>query len=185
MKDLEADAVVLAVSASSSHSMHKRPQESIHLLADLGVVGDAHLGATVQHRSRVVRDPSLPNLRQVHLLHSELLVDLRRQGFFLEPGQVGENVTTRGLDLLALPRGTRLRLGAEAVVEVTGLRNPCVQLDGVQAGLMAAMLGRDEQGELVRKAGIMAVVRRSGKVRPGDSIRVVLPPPPHLRLQPV
>lgn len=185
MRTFEQDAVVVAVSTSAAHSMGKRNRQGIHLLEGLGVVGDAHLGATVQHRSRVARDPAQPNLRQVHLLRGELLDDLRQQGFALEPGQLGENITTRGLDLLALPTGAYLHLGADAVVEITGLRNPCVQLDGIQRGLMSAVLGRDEQGELVRKAGAMAVVRRSGEVRPGDSIRIVFPPPPRLRLQPV
>lgn len=185
MRGSAAHAVVIAVSTSATHSMGKHTRESIQLVANLGVVGDAHLGATVQHRSRVARDPSQPNLRQVHLLHSELLDDLRQQGFSLTPGQIGENVTTRGLALLELPPGTCLHLGAEAVVEITGLRNPCVQLDGIQPGLMAAVIGYDEQGELVRKAGIMAVVRRSGEVRPGDTIGVVLPTPPRLRLRPV
>jgi MOSC domain-containing protein YiiM len=177
--------VVTAVSRSASHTMAKPAQAAIRLVAGLGVEGDAHQGATVKHRSRVKRDPSQPNLRQVHLLHTELHDELRAAGFALTPGQIGENVTTRGVDLLGLPRGTRLHLGASAVVEVTGLRNPCAQLDGIQPGLMAATLGRDEHGELVRKAGIMGVVVAGGEVRPGDPIRVELPPAPHRRLEPV
>jgi MOSC domain-containing protein YiiM len=149
------------------------------------VEGDAHLGRTVQHRSRAARDPSEPNLRQVHLIHAELHDELRARGFDVEPGVMGENVTTRGADLLALPTGTRLRLGPEAVVELTGLRNPCVQLDRFQPGLMAAVLDRDAEGELVRKAGVMAVVVTSGDVRAGDGIAIELPPEPHLRLGPV
>jgi MOSC domain-containing protein YiiM len=150
-------ATVIAVALSAGHTMSKPTRTSIRLIAGQGVEGDAHLGATVKHRSRVRRDPSQPNLRQVHLLHAELLDELRAAGFALEPGQIGENVTTRGIDLLGLPTGARLRLG-DALVEVTGLRNPCVQLDGIQPGLMAATLGRDHEGNLVRKAGVMAIV---------------------------
>ena len=165
--------------------MSKPNEGGIRLLAGLGVEGDAHLGETVKHRSRVRRDPTVPNLRQVHLIHAELHDELATQGFALAPGQMGENITTRGVDLLALPTGTRLHLGASAVVEVTGLRNPCKQLDGIQPGLMAATLARDERGGLVRKAGIMAIVRTGGDVRPGDPIRVELPPDPHRALEPV
>ena len=151
----------------------------------LGVEGDAHLGATVKHRSRVARDPTKPNLRQVHLIHSELHEELRSAGFVVSAGQMGENVTTRGIDLLKLPVGTRLSLGRRAIVEVTGLRNPCYQLNGFQPGLKEATLGRDESGNLVRKAGIMAVVLVGGEVQPGDLIGVELPPEPHRLLEPV
>lgn len=178
-------AVVTAVSVSPGHTMSKPNATGIRLLAGLGVEGDAHLGATVKHRSRVARDPTTPNLRQVHLIHAELHDELHGRGFVLAPGQMGENVTTRGLDLLALPAGARLCLGPEAVIEVTGLRNPCAQLDGIQPGLMAAVLDRDADGGLVRKAGIMAVVLTSGPVHPGDPITVELPPAPHQPLQPV
>ena len=177
--------VVTAVSRSATHTMTKPPQDSIRLLEGRGVEGDAHLGETVKHRSRVARDPSTPNLRQVHLLHAELHDELRHGGFELAAGQMGENITTRGVDLLALPTGARLHLGATAVVEVTGLRNPCAQLDGITPGLMAATLARDEGGRLIRKAGVIAIVRAGGEVRPGDAIRVELPPPPHRELEPV
>jgi MOSC domain-containing protein YiiM len=179
------DGVIIAVSRSAEHTLIKPNQPSVHLVANLGVEGDAHAGATVKHRSRVARDPSRPNLRQVHLIHAELHDELRAAGFAVDAGQMGENVTTRGVDLLGLPTGTRLHLGAAAVVEVTGLRNPCVQLDGIQAGLMAATLERDPRGELVRKAGIMGIVVTGGEVRPGDPIRVELPPVPHHPLVPV
>jgi MOSC domain-containing protein YiiM len=177
--------VVTAVSRSATHAVTKPGREQITLLAGLGVEGDAHAGETVKHRSRVRRDPSAPNLRQVHLIHAELHDELRTAGFEVEPGQMGENVTTRGLDLLGLPTGTRLRLGEQAVVELTGLRNPCVQLDGVQAGLMEATLALDGNGNLVRKAGVMSVVLAGGAVRPGDPIEAELPPEPHHRLEPV
>lgn len=172
----------LSVSASPGHSVSKPQRPSLRLLAGLGVEGDAHAGVTVRHRSRVAQDPTQPNLRQVHLIHAELLDELNAAGFGLTPGELGENVTTHGLDLLGLPRGTRLRLGG-AVLEVTGLRNPCAQLDGLRPGLMAAVLGRDAAGNLVRKAGIMAVVLEGGEVRPGDVIEVELPGGPHQALE--
>ncbi len=176
---------VTAVSRSAEHSLVKPGREEIRLLQGLGVEGDAHLGETVKHRSRVARDPTAPNLRQVHLIHAELHDELRAAGFTVSAGQMGENITTRGVDLLALPTGTRLQLGEAAVVEVTGLRNPCAQLDRLQPGLMAAVLGRDEQGNLIRKAGVMGIVLAGGEVRPGDPIRVELPPHPHRPLDPV
>jgi MOSC domain-containing protein YiiM len=157
----------------------------IRLLAGLGVEGDAHLGTTVKHRSRVARDPTQPNLRQVHLLHCELLQELERQGFMIGPGDIGENILTRGLDLLALPTDTILRIGGTAEIKVTGLRNPCIQLNRFRPGLMAATLARDRAGNLIRKAGIMAVVMTGGEVRPGDPIEAILPDHPHRGLQPV
>ncbi|MEE8556532.1 MAG: MOSC domain-containing protein [Myxococcota bacterium] len=176
---------VTAVSRSGVHEFSKANEESIRLLKGLGVEGDAHMGETVRHRSRVARDPSQPNLRQVHLIHDELHDELGEAGFAVAAGQMGENVTTRGIDLLSLPTGTRLHLGGTAVVEVTGLRNPCVQLEQIKEGLMAATLERDEQGKLVRKAGVMGVVDTGGEVRAGDPIRVELPPEPHEALEPV
>ena len=173
---------VVAVCRSETHTFSKPPRESIRLITGLGVEGDAHAGTTVKHRSRVARDPSQPNLRQVHLIHAELHDELRAAGFDVSAGKMGENVTTRGLDLLGLPAGTRLRLGAEAVIEVKGLRNPCKQLDGYQQGLMSATLGRDAHGEVVRKSGVMAVVLAGGEVRPGDAIAVELPAEPRERL---
>jgi len=184
-KESAMGGVVVAVSRSAKHTMSKPNEESIRLLEGLGVDGDAHQGATVKHRSRVKRDASQPNLRQVHLIHAELHEELRVAGFAVSAGQMGENITTQGIDLLGLPAGARLCLGAAAVVEVTGLRNPCAQLDRIQRGLMAATLGRDEHGNLVRKAGIMGVVVTGGEVRPGDPIRVEFPPQPHRPLAPV
>lgn len=177
--------VVTAVSSSAAYTFSKQKQDRIRLLAGLGVEGDVHMGVTVKHRSRVAHDPTQPNLRQVHLMHSELHSELRCAGFEVSSGEMGENVTTRGVDLLSLPTGTRLLLGDTAVVEVTGLRNPCVQLDRFQQGLMQAVLARDEQGHLVRKSGIMSVVVADGFVHPGDPIRVELPAEPHRALEPV
>jgi MOSC domain-containing protein YiiM len=176
---------VVAVSASPVHAFSKGTATQIRLLAGLGVEGDAHCGVTVQHRSRVARDPAQPNLRQVHLIHGELFDELGAQGFEAAPGQLGENITTRGLDLLALPVGTELQIGASAIVKLTGLRNPCTQLDQFQAGLTAAVLGRTPEGKLVRKAGVMGVVIAGGAVRPGDPIAVRLPARPHRQLDPV
>ena len=177
--------IVTAVSLNPGHHFSKPNVLSIRLLEGLGVDGDAHAGKTVKHRSRVRRDPSQPNLRQVHLVHSELFDELRAKGFTVTPGDIGENVTTRGIDLLALPTGTRLRLGEVATVEITGLRNPCVQLDTFQKGLMAATLDKDADGNLIRKAGIMGVVLVGGEVRPGDAITIDLPAGAHRPLQPV
>jgi MOSC domain-containing protein YiiM len=176
---------VVAVSRGKSHSFSKSTEMSIRLLKGLGVEGDAHMGETVKHRSRVRVDPTQPNLRQVHLVHGELHDELMTAGFKLHPGDIGENITTRGIDLLALPVGTVLRVGATAVLGVTGLRNPCTQLDGFQQGLTAAVLDRDAAGNLVRKAGVMSVVLEGGEVVPGDPIVVELPPEPHLPLAPV
>lgn len=165
--------------------MTKPAVDAIVLLAGLGVEGDAHLGVTVQHRSRVRRDPTQPNLRQVHLVHAELHDDLRAAGFEVVPGEMGENITTRNVDLLGLSAGTRLRLGPEAVVEVTGLRNPCRQLEGLQPGLQDAVLDRDADGGLVRKAGVMAIVLTGGTVRPGDPITIDQASHPSAPLEPV
>ena len=176
---------VVAVSRDAEHRFSKPPQDSIRLLAGLGVEGDAHLGVTVQHLSRVRADPTQPNLRQVHLMHAELFDELRAAGYEIAPGDLGENVTTRGLDLLALPTGTRLRLGADAVVEITGLRNPCLQIDRFRSGLLKQVVGRDESGELVRKGGIMGIVLEPGEIRPADSIEVFLPVAPHRPLDKV
>ncbi len=178
-------SIVTAVSISPGHHFSKPNVLSIRLLAGLGVEGDAHAGVTVKHRSRVRRDPSQPNLRQVHLVHSELFEELRGKGFTVTPGDIGENVTTRGIDLLALPTGARLRLGDAATVEITGLRNPCVQLDTLQKGLMAATLDKDSDGNLIRKAGVMGVVLIGGEIRPGDAITVEFPAGPRRPLQPV
>lgn len=176
---------VLAVHRSSSHSFSKFAEDAITLVEGLGVEGDAHAGRTVQHRSRVRRDAAAPNLRQVHLLQAELFDELVERGFAVFPGELGENITTRGVDLLALPAGTRLRLGAEAEVELTGLRNPCSQMDAFQPGLMAAVLDRDATGRILRKSGVMAVVSRGGVVGASDTILVQLPAVPHHTLEPV
>ena len=176
-------ARIVSVSRSDSHSFSKPAAGAIRLLAGLGVEGDAHCGVTVKHRSRVAQDPTQPNLRQVHLLPAELFDELAGQGFTITTGALGENVTTQGIALLALPLGTELQLGASAVLQLTGLRNPCVQLDRFQSGLMAAVLGRTAHGALVRKAGVMAIVLRGGPVRAGDTIRVVLPAGPQRALE--
>ncbi|MEQ1827697.1 MAG: MOSC domain-containing protein [Pirellula sp.] len=174
---------VIAVSTSSTHSFSKINRSAVELVAGMGVDGDAHCGSTVQHRSRIAQDPSQPNLRQVHLIHSELFDELLVKGFVVHPGQIGENITTRGIQLLALPQGTVLAIGDSARVELTGLRNPCKQLNGFQQGLMEAVLDQDDSGNLVRKSGVMGIVVTSGRVRPSDLIQVVLPPEPHFKLE--
>jgi MOSC domain-containing protein YiiM len=175
--------IITAVSQSPDHSFSKQNQDKIVLVAGLGVEGDAHLGNTVQHRSRVRKDPSQPNLRQVHLMHSEFHDELNASGFHVSAGDLGENITTRGVELLGLPTGTRLHLGDTAIVEVTGLRNPCEQLNGFQEGLMNACVYKDDHGNIVRKAGIMSIVLVGGEIRVGDPIRVELPSSLHRPLQ--
>ncbi len=178
-------AAVVSVASDAAHRFTKAVRGEITLVVGLGVADDAHAGVTVQHRSRVARDPAALNLRQVHLIHAELFAELAGKGFAVSPGLLGENVTTRGIDLLALDRGTRLRLGGGALIEITGLRNPCRQLDRIAPGLMAATLGRAADGMLIRKAGVMAIVIEGGVVRSGDAITVVFAPPTRLPLAPV
>ncbi|RZU36180.1 MOSC domain-containing protein YiiM [Streptomyces sp. BK022] len=170
---------VTAVSSNGEYSFAKPNRDSVRLLAGLGVEGDVHAGVTVKHRSRVAQDPTQPNLRQVHLIHEELFAEVGEEGFKVAPGDLGENLTTRGIDLLGLPVGTLLRIGDSAVLEVTGLRNPCLQIDNFQDGLLKQVVGRDEAGNIVRKAGIMSIVREGGVVRPGDTIERELPSGPH------
>ncbi|MGA5170457.1 MULTISPECIES: MOSC domain-containing protein [Streptomyces] len=174
---------VTAVSSNGEYSFTKPNRPVITLLAGLGVAGDVHAGVTVKHRSRMAQDPTRPNLRQVHLIHEELFQELTAKGFTVRPGDLGENITTRGIDLLGLPTGTLLRMGAEAVLEVTGLRNPCRQIDAFRDGLLKEVVGRDGTGAVVRKAGIMAVVAVGGPVRPGDTVTVELPDRPHRPLE--
>ena len=174
---------VVAVARDDAHRFSKPTRESITLVAGIGVEGDAHAGATVQHLSRVRRDPSAPNLRQVHLIHSELFDEMARRGHGIAPGGLGENVTTSGVDLLGLPRGTRLALGDDAIVEITGLRNPCAQINGLSSGLMKELVHVDDSGETVRLSGVMAIVLAGGVVRPGDGIRVILPAGAHRPLE--
>lgn len=185
MVDLATTFVVAAVSRDTAHNFSKFSQPSIRLIAGIGVEHDSHSGKTVQHLSRIAKNPNQPNLRQVHLIHEELLTTLCQSGFNVAAGSLGENILTRNLPLLDLPTGTRLHLGDNAIVELTGLRNPCGQLDKFQKGLLKAVLDRDPQGNLIRKAGVMGVVLSSGNVHPGDDIRVTLPAAPHSPLQPV
>jgi MOSC domain-containing protein YiiM len=182
-RNIMSGAVIVSVSLSTVHSFSKVVRPRVTLVAGLGIEGDAHNGVTVKHRSRVAADPSQPNLRQVHLIHAELIDALNRSGFSIRPGDVGENILTRNLDLLSLPQGTRLHIGDEAVLQVTGLRNPCAQLDDFQEGLTAAMLDRASDGSMIRKSGVMSIVLRGGEIGPGDDIRVEVPPLPHEKLQ--
>jgi MOSC domain-containing protein YiiM len=174
---------VVCVASSPSHTFSKVAQPVITVVAGLGIQGDAHCGVTVKHRSRVARDPTQPNLRQVHLIHSELFAELQAQGFKVEASQLGENITTEGVDLLGLPEGTKLHIGEQVILQITGLRNPCEQLNQFQQGLMAALVHRAPDGSLIRKAGVMSVVFAGGQVRPGDEVRVSLPAQPHRALE--
>jgi MOSC domain-containing protein YiiM len=173
---------VVSVSAAAGHRFSKQVVPAIELVAGEGVAGDAHRGVTVKHRSRVAVDPSQPNLRQVHLIHAELFDDPEVAPFALRPGDIGENILTEGIPLLDLPRGTRLSIGGTEI-EITGLRNPCAQLDAFRPGLTRAMLGRDAEGGLIRKAGVMGIVGRGGVIRAGDAIMIRLPPLPHEKLE--
>jgi len=179
---MAAHAHVMAVSRSPVHGFSKPREAAIRLLAGIGVEGDAHAGTTVRHRSRVAVDPTQPNLRQVHLIHAELHAALAQAGFEVGYGELGENITTSGIDLLGLPAGTRLRIG-DAQIEITGLRNPCAQIEQFRAGLLSQLVYRDAHGELVRKAGVMGVVLAGGVVRPGQGIETMLPPSPHRKLE--
>jgi MOSC domain-containing protein YiiM len=183
VKNRPRDGVVIAVCRNPTHALTKPTCESIRLVAGLGVEGDAHMGMTAKHRSRVAADPTQPNLRQVHLIAEEFHDELRAKGFRVAPGIMGENITTRGIDLLALPRSTKLHVGATAVVEVTGLRNSCAQLNNYQEGLLAAVVGKDAKGRIIRKAGVMSIVVSGGEVRAGDPIKVILPPEPHVKIE--
>lgn len=174
---------VLGVAASSEHGFSKQVRATIEVVAGLGVAGDAHAGTTVKHRSRVRVDPTQPNLRQVHLIHAELLAELAARGFAVGPGDLGENILTTGIDLLALPRGSVLAIGPSARLEVTGLRNPCAQIEAFRPGLLAAVVDKAPDGSLIRKAGIMTIVLASGPIAPDDEISVALPPPPHHPLE--
>lgn len=176
---------IIGLASDDAHRFSKVARDSITLLAGLGVEGDAHAGRLVQHLSRMAKDPNTPNLRQIHLIHAELFEELAEKGFAVEPGQLGENITTRGIDLLGLARGTRLRLGQDALIEITGLRNPCKQIDGLAKGLMAATLDKAADGSLVRKCGVMAVVVSGGEVRLGDGIELESIPLVHAALEPV
>jgi MOSC domain-containing protein YiiM len=177
--------IVVAVSSNGTYSFSKPNRDSVRLLAGLGVEGDVHAGTTVKHRSRMAQDPTRPNLRQVHLVHEELFAEVGEQGFEVAPGELGENITTRGIDLLALPVGTLLHIGDDVVLTVTGLRNPCLQIDNFQDGLLKRVVGRDDAGNVIRKAGIMSVVKEGGEVRPGDTVKAELPSGPHQALGPV
>lgn len=182
LEEMTGAGRVIAVARDSEHRFSKAAASEIKIVAGLGVEGDAHQGQQVKHRSRVRADPSQPNLRQVHLIHAELFDELHSKGFTVRPGDLGENITTRGIDLLGLPKGTLLRIGGDALLEVTGLRNPCSQIERFQPGLLAAVVDRGPAGGLIRKTGIMTIVKAGGIIRQGDLIEAELPPPPYVPL---
>ena len=174
---------IVSLSKSAQHSFSKTTCKSLTLIEGEGVEDDAHRGTLVKHRSRVKASPTAPNLRQVHLIHYELIAQLQKSGFDIQAATMGENITTEGIDLLSLPRGTQLEIGENALIQITGLRNPCKQLDNFASGLLAAVLDRAQDGSLIRKAGIMAVVESGGEVVIGDIITVQLPAEPHQNLE--
>lgn len=176
---------VIAVHKKSSYSFHKDTVPTIYLVAGIGVEGDIHSGETVKHRSRVRRDPAQPNLRQVHLMPSELFDELKEKGFKVRVGELGENITTSGIDLINLPKDTRMIFESGAEIQITGLRNPCHQLDDWQKGLLKACLEKDAEGNLIRKAGVMAIVLKGGKVSAKETVRILKPSPPHISLEKV
>lgn len=177
---------VVAVSLSAKHGFSKVPQAAIRLIAGEGVEGDVHRGERTQHLYRMRQDPTQPNLCQVHLLSSEKLEELRAKEFAVRPGDLGENILTEGLDLLNLPLATLLRVGEDALLQVTGLRTPCLKIDKYQRGLQQHMWGeRDELGRRTRRAGIMTIVLHGGLVRSSYPIAIEVPPEPHLPLPPV
>lgn len=175
--------MVKSVSKSATHTFSKNNCDSIVLLKGLGVEGDAHMGEKVKHRSRVAKDPNQPNLRQVHLIHAELFEELQQKGFNVKDGQIGENITTQGIKLLDLPKDSILSIGDTAKIKITGLRNPCNQLNDIKDGLMNAVLDKDKEGNLIRKSGVMGIVLSGGEVKIGNKIRVELPPKPHTKLE--
>ncbi len=175
--------IVVAVARDAEHRFSKQLVSEISIVAGQGVEGDAHKGVTVKHRSRVKVDPTQPNLRQVHLIQAELFDELTEKGFDIAPAQLGENITTRGIDLLALPKSAILKIGSDVVLEITGLRNPCSQIENFGKGLLGAVLDRTEDGQLVRKAGVMSIVLTGGNVQAGDNIEIELPPLPHEKLE--
>jgi MOSC domain-containing protein YiiM len=175
------NGTVLAVSVDGKHRFSKMSRLSITLTSGHGIEGDAHSGPFVRHRYLARRDPKAPNLRQVHLIPSELFDALRTSGFDVCPGDLGENIATVGLNLESLPLGTMLHLGASATLELTGLRTPCVLIDRFKSGLK----DRLQDGGPRFRAGVMAIVTEGGEVSCGDRIRAVLPAPPHLPLPPL
>ena len=181
--DAMSEARVVAVAKDGVHRFSKEIVSEIRIIEGMGVEGDAHLGKTVKHRSRVAVDPTQPNLRQVHLIHSELFSEVSEKGFIVRAADLGENITTFGVDLLALPRGTVLKIGQTVELEVTGLRNPCKQIDNFQTGLLSAVLIKGENGELIRKSGIMTVVKAGGSIKAGDAIQSIFPEKPYLFLE--
>ena len=156
-------AAVVGLSIDDGHHFSKRAVERVTMVAGVGIEGDVHAGPLVQHRSRVRVDPNQPNLRQVHLIDDAVFAVAASAGFEIDHGDLGENVTVSGLDVHGLAVGTMLRLGESAFVAVTGLRNPCGQINGLRPGLLD-VLRRADGGDIVRRAGIMGVVVRGGEV---------------------
>jgi len=165
---------VLSVSMSSSHGFSKRPTDYIYLLSGCGVQGDVHCSGAA----------SSNNKRQVHLIASELLTELARKdskgrAYIISPGALGENITTKGIDLVGLNEGTRLHFGDgddHAIVRITGLRNPKKRLDEWPKGLLDRCAMKNKKGEITgRKIGVMGIVEEDGFVQPGHMVYVEKP----------
>lgn len=182
-QELESEGTVVSLSRSAKHRFSKKLEKRLRIVEGHGVEGDAHAGSTVKHRSRVAKDPNQPNLRQVHLIASELLEELSRKGFEIEAGDLGENILTVGIDLIALPKGTRLHIGVSVVLRITGLRNPCPQIEAFQEGLLSQMVEKTKDGSLILKTGIMSVVESGGEIIVGEAIQVELPAMPYVALE--
>lgn len=176
------NATVISVSRSSGHSFRKACEESINLIEGFGVEGDVHAGKKIKHTFLAKEDPDRKNIRQIHLIAAELFTELKGKGFNVDPGQLGENITTEGIDLLSLPTGTLLHIGNGAVIELTALRQPCIQIDEFQQGLLKEVVYKDSGGNIIRKVGVMGVILVSGAVSPNDEIIVETPDKPHHKL---
>lgn len=169
---------VIGVHVGSAHTFSKTSQDVIRLIENHGVEGDAHAGSCDQHLFHIRRFGEQPNLRQVHLIQAEFFDEVAEKEHVVRSGELGENITTRSVDLLNLPTGTRLQLGRDAIIELTGLRNPCHQIDQFQEGLLQHCKEATPNG-VVRKAGVMAIVLHGGDVKANDRIMVDLPAGPH------
>jgi len=174
---------VHSLSSSAQHSFSKHTTHQVEVIKGIGIKGDAHAGVKVKHRSRVAKDPNQPNLRQIHLIHLELLKELVAKGYTVNPGDLGENITTEGISILNLPKDTILKIGENVAIQITGLRNPCHQIDKFQKGLLKEVVGKNDAGDIIRMAGIMAIVLEGGMIKVNDEILVELPALPHQKLE--
>ena len=176
MGAITTEGIVAGVFVSGGHTFSKSERYSVTLLQGLGIEGDAHCGSTVQHLSDRKKNSTRSNLRQLHLIQSELIEELNATGFDVRPGDLGENITTGQIDLPALPQGTLLRIGDTAVVEITGLRTPCFKIERFRKGLRSAVTEHRHGGPATLKGALMAIVVAGGVVNRDDRIGVIIPP---------